>query len=68
MESYGEFRDLSLQGNNFRDLLLEALRDYKKVALNLKQNRELALKKHNPKHNEKTWSNLMLKIIEAESN
>ena len=48
MESYREFRDLSLQGSNFRDLLLKALRDYKKVTLNLKQSRELALKKHSP--------------------
>lgn len=67
MESYREFRDLSLQGSNFRDLLLKALRDYKKVTLNLKQRRELALKKHSPKHNEKAWRNLLLKIIEAGS-
>jgi hypothetical protein len=67
MESYREFRDLSLQGSNFRDLLLKALRDYKKVTLNLKQSRELALKKHSPNHNEEAWRNLLLKIIEAGS-
>ena len=68
MESYRELRNLSLQGGNFRDLLLEALRRYKEIASNLQQHREIALEKYNPKYNQKSWWKLMLRLTNAESN
>ena len=67
MESYKDLSEISLQGKDFKKLLVIALTNYSKIASTLAEKRNSIMQKYDPEANRCSWNNFWRKVLQ-ESN